>query len=87
MQWIGQTHLFGHAFYYVEYGIAQVGALQVWRNYRRDPLRAVESYRRALAMGGSRPLPELFAAADVQFDLSAAMLGRLVADVMEHLRR
>jgi len=87
MQWIGQTHLFQHAFYYVEYGIAQIGALQVWSNYRRDPARAVEAYRRALAMGGTRPLPELFAAAGVKFDLSAAMLGRLVDDVMRQLRK
>ncbi len=81
MQWIGQTHLFNHPFYYVEYGIAQVGALQVWSRYRRDPVAAVEAYRRALALGGTRPLPELFAAAGVEFDLSPAMLHALVADL------
>jgi oligoendopeptidase F len=87
MQWIGQTHLFNHAFYYVEYAIAQIGALQVWRNYRRDPKGAVDAYRRALAMGGTRPLPELFAAAGVEFDLSAKMLQGLVDDVVAQLRR
>ncbi len=81
MQWIGQTHLFNHPFYYVEYGIAQVGALQVWSRYRKDPRAAVEAYRRALALGGTRPLPELFAAAGVEFDLSPTMLHRLVADL------
>jgi oligoendopeptidase F len=86
MQWIGQTHLFNHPFYYVEYGIAQLGALQVWSNYRKDGPRAIEAYRRALALGGTRPLPELFAAADVQFDLSANMIRGLVNDVMQKLR-
>lgn len=81
MQWIAQTHLFNHAFYYIEYGIAQLGALQVWSRYRRDPKTTVDDYRRALAMGGTRPLPELFAAAGVDFDLSSSMLRTLVADV------
>ncbi|HEU4418914.1 MAG TPA: M3 family oligoendopeptidase [Planctomycetota bacterium] len=85
MQWIAQTHLFNHPLYYIEYGIAQVGSLQVWRNYRRDPARAIAAYRRALALGGKRPLPELFAAADVQFDLSPEMLRGLVADVMQRI--
>jgi oligoendopeptidase F len=86
MQWIGQTHLFNHAFYYVEYGIAQIAALQVWANYRKDRGSAVARYRAALAQGGSRPLPELFAAAGVRFDLSATMLQGLVADVMTQIR-
>ncbi len=87
MQWIGQTHLFNHAFYYIEYGIAQIASLQVWRNYRRDPQRAVADYRAALALGGSRPLPDLFARAGVRFDLSPALLQELVGDVMTQLRR
>lgn len=81
MQWIAQTHLFSHPLYYIEYGIAQLSALQVWRNYRRDRSRAVSAYRSALSLGGSRPLPELFAAADVDFDLSPRMVRELVADV------
>jgi oligoendopeptidase F len=85
MQWIAQTHLFNHAFYYIEYGIAQLGALQVWQHYRRDPQRAVAGYKRALALGGSRRLPELFAAMDVRFDLSTTMLRGLVADVMRSI--
>ncbi|HZN41178.1 MAG TPA: M3 family oligoendopeptidase [Planctomycetota bacterium] len=85
MQWIAQTHLFNHPLYYIEYGIAQIGALQVWRNYRRDPARAIAAYRSALALGGKRPLPELFEAAGVQFDLSPEMLRGLVADVMQRI--
>lgn len=82
MSWIRQDHLFSHAFYYIEYGIAQLAALQVWQQYRRDPARALANYRRALQLGGSRPLPELFAAMEVRFDLSATMLQALVDDVV-----
>ncbi len=87
MQWIAQTHLFNHPFYYVEYAIAQLASLQIWRNYRRDPKGAVAAYRAAMALGGSKPLPELFATAKVEFDLSSAMLRTLVTDVMQQLRR
>lgn len=85
LQWCNQTHLFNHPLYYVEYGIAQIAALQVWRNYRGNRSAAVSAYRRALALGGSRPLPELFAAANVRFDLSPALLQELVADVMANI--
>ena len=86
MQWIVQAHLFNHAFYYIEYAIAQVCALQVWRNYRDDPADAIEAYRAALAMGGTRPLPEIFATAGIHFDLSADRLQGLVDDVMTKIR-
>jgi len=86
MQWIAQPHLFSHAFYYIEYGIAQVAALQVWRNYRQDPAKAISDYREALALGGMRPLPELFATAGIKFDLSRQTLQGLVGDVMAQIR-
>jgi oligoendopeptidase F len=84
-QWIAQSHLFSHPLYYIEYGIAQVSALQVWRNYRRDRKGAITAYRAALTMGGTRPLPELFAAAGVDFDLSPAKLRNLVTDVVAQI--
>ena len=80
-RWTAQGHLYGHPFYYIEYGIAQLAALQVWQAYRRDKTAAIEAYRAGLSLGGSRPLPELFAAAGVRFDLSAETLGSLVADI------
>ncbi len=85
MQWIAQTHLFNHAFYYIEYGIAQICALQVWRNYRQDPKKAIENYRRALALGGTRPLPEIVESAGIRFDLTAQTLQGLVDDVMAQI--
>lgn len=80
-QWTSQAHLFVHAFYYIEYGIAQIAALQVWQRYRKDRTAAVAAYRNGLSLGGSKPLPELFAATGVRFDVSEAMLRSLVADI------
>ena len=80
-RWTSQSHLFSHPFYYIEYGIAQIAALQVWRAYRKDPKAAVSAYRAGLSLGGSRTLPELFATAGVEFAVSAEMLDGLVRDV------
>ena len=84
-RWHRQIHVFLYPFYYVEYGIAQLGALQVWRNSLRDQAGAVAAYRGALALGGTRPLPELFAAAGARFAFDAATVGELVGLVEEQL--
>lgn len=81
--WQRQIHLPHYPFYYVEYGIAQLGALQLWRQYRDDPAQALANYRKALSLGGTRPLPELFAAAGITLDFSRATLEPLIADVAE----
>lgn len=79
--WHRQLHIFLLPFYYVEYGIAQLGALQMWGQARRDTARAIDAYLGALALGGSRPLPELFAAAGLKFDFSSATLEPLMEEV------
>ncbi len=66
--WQRQLHLYLHPFYYIEYGIAQLGALQLYALSKRDHREALTAYKRALTLGGSRPLPELFAAAGLKFD-------------------
>jgi len=76
--WHRQLHIFLYPFYYVEYGIAQLGALQVWANSRRDKVKALADYKKALVLGGSRPLPELFAAAGCKFEFDAATIRPLV---------
>jgi oligoendopeptidase F len=76
--WHRQGHIFGSPFYYVEYGLAQLGAIQVWANARRDQKRAVADYRRALALGATVPLPELFAAAGAKFAFDAQTLKEAV---------
>ena len=76
--WHRQLHIFLYPFYYVEYGIAQLGALQVWANSKTDKAKALNEYKAALALGGSRPLPELFAAAGCRFDFSAKTIRPLI---------
>jgi oligoendopeptidase F len=83
--WQRQLHIFIHAFYYIEYGIAQLGALQVWANSRRDKAGALQRYKSALELGGSRPLPDLFAAAGCKFEFSRATMAPLVRLVQEEL--
>jgi len=77
-RWKRQSHLFGAPFYYIEYAIAQLGSLQVWRNYRQDPGRAISDYRAGLSLGNTRPLRELFAAAGIRFDFSRENLEDLL---------
>lgn len=76
--WHRQLHIFLYPFYYIEYGIAQLGALQVWANSKRDRRQALHDYQAALALGGSRPLPELFAAAGCRFQFDASIIKPLV---------
>ena len=74
-----------YPFYYIEYGIAQLGALQIWRRGLTDRAAAVADYRRALALGGARPLPELFAAAGARFDFREATLAPLMEAIRAEL--
>jgi oligoendopeptidase F len=83
--WHRQLHIFLHPFYYIEYAIAQLGALQVWFNSKKDKARALQDYQRGLALGGSRPLPELFAAAGCRFDFSQPAVQPLVQLVQNEL--
>ena len=86
-RWYRQLHIFLYPFYYIEYGIAQIGALQVWRNSLRDEAGAVERYRQALARGNTSSLPELYRAAGVEFTFDAGVIGELVALVEEELEQ
>ncbi len=83
--WHRQLHIFIHPFYYVEYGIAQLGALQVWANSKKNKAHALHQYHQALSLGGSRPLPELFEAAGCHFDFSRKTVQPLVKLVSAEL--
>ena len=85
--WHRQLHIFLHPFYYVEYGIAQLGALQVWANSRCDKATALNDYKKSLALGGSRPLPELFAAAGCKFQFDAATIKPLIQLAARELQK
>ncbi|MEM7116101.1 MAG: M3 family oligoendopeptidase [Chloroflexota bacterium] len=77
--WHRKLHIFSAPFYYIEYGMAQVGAVQVWRNSLVDQKTAVANYRQALALGNTKSLPELFATAGAEFRFDKPMLQELVA--------
>jgi oligoendopeptidase F len=85
--WHRQLHIFLHPFYYIEYGIAQLGALQVWANSNRDQKKALNDYKKSLALGGSRPLPELFQAAGCQFEFSEKTLQPLAKTLRKELAK
>ncbi|VAX21443.1 Oligoendopeptidase F [hydrothermal vent metagenome] len=83
--WHRQLHIFELPFYYVEYAIAQLGALQIYREYRRDANKAIDNYLNALSLGGSFPAPQLFETAGIKFDFSANLLGELMEMVEQEL--
>ncbi len=83
--WHRQGHLFNSPFYYIEYGIAQLGALQMWLNSKKSVADAVKNYKGALALGGSRPLPELFKAAKIKFDFSSKTIEPLAQAITKEL--
>ncbi|MDZ4796218.1 MAG: M3 family oligoendopeptidase [Bacteroidota bacterium] len=76
--WQRQLHLFEVPFYYIEYGIAQLGAIGLWQQYKQDPEAAINNYITALRLGGTKTLPELFKAAGLEFDLSSVYISGLM---------
>ncbi len=86
-RWYRQLHIFMYPFYYIEYGIAQIGALQIWRNSRRDHAGAVARYRQALALGAVRGLPEIYRTAGAELTFDAAKIGDLVLLVESEIER
>ncbi|MCC6426987.1 MAG: M3 family oligoendopeptidase [Phycisphaerales bacterium] len=86
--WQRQGHLFDHPFYYIEYGIAQLGALGLWvHSLEKGPESAVDAYMSAMKLGGSRPLPELFEAAGLAFEFGPDVVKRLVDRVEKELEK
>jgi oligoendopeptidase F len=83
--WHRQLHPFEVPFYYIEYGIAQLGALQMWLKYCNNPKEALASYKEGLTLGASKPLPQLFETSGLQFNFTAEMVGTLMKAVEEAL--
>ena len=83
--WQRQLHIFECPFYYIEYGIAQLGAIQVWKNYKENPKKAIDDLFAAESLGSSRPLPELFAAANIKFDFTADTIEPLTQFIWDEL--
>lgn len=85
--WQRQLHLYEVPFYYIEYGIAQLGAIGVWRNYRRDPKAGLDGYKKALSLGYKAPIREIYAAANVPFDFSREHIQELMRFVWEEIKK
>lgn len=83
--WQRQLHLYEVPFYYIEYGIAQLGAIGLWQQYKQSPDKAINNYITALNMGGTRTLPALFRAAGLEFDFSPGHISGLMKFVKEEL--
>lgn len=79
--WQRQLHLFEVPFYYIEYGIAQLGAIAMWKQFKENKQQALGNYVQALSLGNTKTLPELYKAAGIRFDLSPAYIKEL-ADFM-----
>ena len=83
--WQRQLHLFEVPFYYIEYGIAQLGAIGMWMQYKQDKKKAISNYTNALSLGGTKTLPELYKAAGLSFDFSPEKIKTLMDFVRQEL--
>jgi oligoendopeptidase F len=85
--WHRKLHIHRYPFYYIEYGLAQLGSVQVWRNALEDQAGAVQRYRQALSLGGSVPLPQLYKTAGAEFAFDAGTLKEAVDLVERQIAR
>ena len=85
--WQRQLHLFEVPFYYIEYGIAQLGAIGMWMQYQKNPTQALENYMNALSLGGTKTLPELYTTAGLSFNFSPDYVKTLMDFTNEELEK
>ena len=85
--WQKQLHIFEVPFYYIEYGMAQLGAIAVWKNYKENPEKGLEQYLDALKLGYTKPITEIYETAGIRFDFSADYVKELVEFVKEQLNK
>ena len=85
--WQKQLHLFEVPFYYIEYAIAQLGAIAIWKNYKENPDKALTQYIAALSLGYTKPIDEIYETAGVKFDFSLAYIEELASFVNDELNK
>ncbi|MBN1989225.1 MAG: M3 family oligoendopeptidase [Bacteroidales bacterium] len=83
--WQKQLHLFEVPFYYIEYAIAQLGAIALWRKYRVNKEGTIAQFKNALQLGYSKTVPEIYATAGIEFNLSPAYLKGIIDFAKEEL--
>ncbi len=77
-RWQIQLHLYEVPFYYIEYGFAQLGAIAMWRQYKLNPQQAITNYKKALALGYTKSIPEIYETAGIRFDFSSGYVHELM---------
>ena len=85
--WQRQLHLYEVPFYYIEYGIAQLGAIGLWMQFKKDKESALTNYIKALSLGGTETLPHLFEAAGLRFDFSPGYVSELMSFINTEMAR
>ncbi|MFN8257230.1 MAG: M3 family oligoendopeptidase [Bacteroidales bacterium] len=85
--WQKQLHVFEVPFYYIEYGIAQLGAIAIWKNYRQNQESALDLYENALKLGYTKPIPGVYSAAGIKFNFSKEYISELMDFVWLELER
>lgn len=85
--WQKQLHIFEVPFYYIEYGIAQLGAIAVWKNYKQNPELGLHNYLEALKLGYTKSIKEIYQTAGISFDFSAAYIKELIDFVQDELKK
>ena len=85
--WQKQLHLYEVPFYYIEYGMAQLGAIAVWRNFKRNNREGLQGYMNALKLGYMKTIPEIYRAAGIRFDFSKSYIRELMMFVREELAK
>ncbi len=83
--WQRQLHIFEVPFYYIEYGMAQLGAIAIWRNFKQNPTKTIEQYKTALKLGYSKTIPEIYEAAGISFDFSTGYVKELIGFLKDEL--
>ncbi|EJS67955.1 M3 family oligoendopeptidase [Bacillus wiedmannii] len=83
--WLPVLHIFEVPFYYIEYAIAQLGALQMYKQYKDQPKQALENYKKALSLGSSQSIKEVYDAAGIRFDFSGETIKELMLFVEKEL--
>ncbi|GAB3917514.1 M3 family oligoendopeptidase [Mucilaginibacter boryungensis] len=85
--WQKQLHIFEVPFYYIEYGMAQLGAIAVWKNYKENPEKGLQQYLDALKLGYTKTIKEIYETAGIKFDFSASYVAELAAFVKSELEK
>src|SRR5690606_28812641 len=85
--WQKQLHIFEVPFYYVEYGIAQLGAVAIWKNYKENPEKGLDNYLKALKLGYTRTIREIYETAGIEFNFSASYVRELAMFVQSELEK